>query len=99
MESSSGRAKLRPLVWIALPALVAVCAGFSVYTLVSRYVIQQAETHIRDVLLSHRGLHHYIQQVMHPAFYRARDEGDVDDEYYAPEIFSSSFIRSIIASA
>lgn len=81
--------KVRPLLFATVTALF---AGFFSYHLLERYVLNKAQRNIRDVLLGHRGLHHYIQKILHPEFYRARDAGMVKDIYYAPEIFSSSFI-------
>ncbi|MFH1153666.1 MAG: DUF3365 domain-containing protein [Pseudomonadota bacterium] len=56
------------------------------------YILNQAENKIEDLLLAHKGIHQYIQQVMHPALYRYKDAGRMDEDFYAPELFSSSFI-------
>jgi len=59
---------------------------------ISAFFLNAAEDKIKNVLLSHRGLHRYIQQVMHPVFFKARDNGFVTGDYYSPEIFSSTYI-------
>ena len=72
--------------------------GLTTHLLVSQYVLRKAEGNIRDVLQSHRGLHQYVQKVMHPAVYAALNAGKIEGDYYAPEIFSSSFIVRVMHS-
>ena len=74
----------------AIVAMVAVAVG--IYYSLSAFFMKDAEDKIKNVLFSHRGLHSYIQKIMHPAFYKARENGDVVQQFYSPEIFSSSFI-------
>lgn len=75
---------------VALGVTCAVAAGL--YYLARLYVLNEAERNIEAVLLSHRGMHRYIQEIMHPAFYKLKAEGYVAEEFYSPEILSSSFI-------
>jgi signal transduction histidine kinase len=72
--------------------LITGAAGFLFYFLTSRYVISQAEKNIQNLLLSHRGIHMYIQRIMHPALYRFKSEGEIKEHFYSPELFSSSFV-------
>lgn len=81
---------------LAIPAAVTVVMAIVLYYLLSTYLIKEAEENLRNVLLSHRGVHHYIQRVMHPTFYKARDDGKIVKDYYAPEIFSSSFMVRVL---
>lgn len=80
------------LVFCILPVTVAVITALISYFAITSYFIGKAEEHVHDVLLSQRGLHLYIQRVMHPTFYKALSEGYVRQDYYSPEILSSSFI-------
>jgi len=66
--------------------------GVLLYYLASRYVISQAEKNIQNLLLSHRGIHMFIQRIMHPALYRFKASGEIKDDFYSPELFSSSFV-------
>jgi signal transduction histidine kinase len=75
-----------------LSVLVTGAAGFLFYGLASHYIINQAEKNIENLLLYHRGLHLYIQQVMLPALYQFKDKGEIKDDFYSPELFSSSFM-------
>ena len=75
---------------VALGVACVVAGGL--YYLARLYVLNEAEKNIQAVLLSHKGLHRYIQEVMHPTFYKLKAEGLVAEKFYAPEIFSSSFI-------
>jgi len=70
--------------------ILAVAAG--VYYVVQAYILDRAQRNVQNLILSQRGLHHYIQQVMHPSFFKAIEDGDVAENYYNPEIFSSSYI-------
>lgn len=80
-------------VWsFLIPAIISVTVAIGLYFTISSYLFNDAADKIKNVLLSQRGLHLYIQKVMHPTFYRARENGQIAQDYYAPEIFSSSFI-------
>lgn len=72
--------------------LVAALIAVGLFYAARFYVLSQAEDKIEDLLLAHKGIHYYVQQVMHPALYRYKDEGEMKEEFYAPELFSSSFI-------
>jgi len=76
----------------ALPVVSMVIVAVILHYAISAFFINDAEDKIQNVLLSHRGLHQYIQKVMHPEFYKARDQGAIAANYYSPEIFSSTFI-------
>lgn len=87
----------RNLVKLALfPFLAMVAVAGILYYAISTFFINDAEDKVRNVLFSHRGLHRYIQEVMHPAFYKAREHGAVAKEFYSPELFSSSYIVRLL---
>ncbi|MCG2823115.1 MAG: DUF3365 domain-containing protein, partial [Desulfobulbaceae bacterium] len=87
--SQPGR-QYRKIAVVVLGVTFVVAAGL--YHLARLYVLNEAERNIQAVLLTHKGLHRYIQEVMHPVFYSLRAEGMVSEKFYAPEIFSSTFI-------
>ena len=90
---NNSQGKFRRLIVPAIFAIVAmIAAALGIYYSLSAFFMKDAEDKIKNVLFSHRGLHSYIQKIMHPAFYKARENGDVVQEYYSPEIFSSSYI-------
>jgi len=76
----------------ALPVVAMVAVAVILNYAISAFFLNNAEEKIKNVLLSHRGLHRYIQKVMHPVFFKARDNGLVAGDYYSPEIFSSTYI-------
>jgi PAS domain S-box-containing protein len=87
------RSGLRAWIGVAAAAFsVAAAVGALLYIGVSRYAVGEAEERVQHVLLTHRGLHRYIQEVLHPEFYRARDAGEISPSYYAPELLSSSYM-------
>ncbi|MDD2273497.1 MAG: DUF3365 domain-containing protein [Desulfuromonadaceae bacterium] len=77
---------------VVITTIIMIIVATVIYNALSAFFIKDAEYKIKNVLLSHRGLHSYIQKVMHPAFYAARDAGKVAQDYYSPKIFSSSYI-------
>jgi len=87
------------LSWLRLvifPTVAALLAAVAMFYAVSAYVINEAEKNVQNIMLSQRGVHHYIQRVMHPAFFKARDEGIIAKDFYAPEVLSSSFIVRVM---
>jgi signal transduction histidine kinase len=92
----AGSKTLRVLRWIGVPILAAALMALATYFAARTYVLRQAEANIRDVLLSHRGLHLYIQRTMHPEFYAARDAGRIPADFYSPVILSSSHMVRVM---
>ncbi|EKD27709.1 MAG: multi-sensor hybrid histidine kinase [uncultured bacterium] len=88
--SASSFNHLKPVLIIAF--LITLIVGIVLYSITSAYVLRQAEKNIQNLLLSHRGIHLYIQKTMHPSLYKLQDEGEIPRKFYAPEMFSSSFI-------
>ncbi|MGV1097978.1 c-type heme family protein [Thiovibrio sp. JS02] len=78
------------MVGVVLAVTCSVAAGL--YYLARLYVLSEAEQNIQGVLLAHRGMHRYIQEILHPAYYKMKEEGFVTPDFYSPEILSSSFI-------
>ncbi len=76
----------------ALPVTAMVIVAVTLQYAISAFFINDAEDKVHNLLLSHRGLHQYIQRVMHPEFYKARRQGAIAPDYYSPELFSSTFI-------
>jgi signal transduction histidine kinase len=56
------------------------------------YILHQAELRLQDVMLQAQSLHHYVQREMHPAMYNYKKENRMPEDFYAPEILSSSYI-------
>jgi signal transduction histidine kinase len=84
------RKQLLSMVGLALGVTVAAAIVF--YYISSAYVLNQAERNIQNLLLSHKGIHHYVQNTMLPALYKYQAEGEIPASFYAPELFSSSYI-------
>lgn len=77
---------------LATAIIITSAIGALLFYLTRIYVINQAERKIQDLLLAQKGIHHYVQEVMLPALYSYKDQGAVSRDFYAPELFSSSFI-------
>ncbi len=96
-ETQAGTKKQHRWLKVSIiPVLAAIVTAAGMYYALSAYFMGEAEENIKNILLSHRAVHHYIQKVMHPAFYKARDNGEVPKDYYAPELFSSSFFVRVM---
>jgi signal transduction histidine kinase/ActR/RegA family two-component response regulator len=85
---------------IALDIILVVIFTIAVTTginfLVRTNVMDRAERNVQNLILSHRGLHHYIQEVMHPAYYKAMADGSISPSYYASEMLSSSYVVRVM---
>ncbi|QVW34630.1 PAS domain S-box protein [Geobacter sulfurreducens] len=77
-------------------AALTVTIGVVTYFAVTRYVVHKAEENLKSIILSHRSFHAYIQQVMHPTYYKAKDEGKIARDFYAPQLLSSSYMTRVM---
>jgi hypothetical protein len=78
--------------------LIIAIATISSILFIRQYIIKQAESRIQDVLQEAEALHYYVQREMHPAMYLLKDQGRMPQEFYSPEILSSSFITRQVFS-
>lgn len=84
--------KIRTLLRVAIGVAIVVVVGLIVSFVTQRYLYQQAEIRIRDVLLEAKSLHQYVQEDMHPEMYQLKAQGRMPQNFYSPEILSSSYI-------
>ncbi|MBN2800101.1 MAG: diguanylate cyclase, partial [Deltaproteobacteria bacterium] len=56
------------------------------------YAVHEAQDQIQDLLVSHRALHSYVEEVQKPEIYRLQREGKLYPEYFSPEVLSFTFI-------
>ncbi|MBW2603039.1 MAG: DUF3365 domain-containing protein [Deltaproteobacteria bacterium] len=82
----------RPWKLIAVMLFVTGAAALSLYNLSNAYAIHHAEKNLQNLLLSHKGVQHYIQQDVHQAFYRLKENNEIKQEIFLPELLSSSYI-------
>jgi PAS domain S-box-containing protein len=67
-------------------------AAFLFSLMYNAYVLKKAEENITNLLLSHKGIHHYVQNTLIPAYTHYQEESKIPPTFYAPELLSSSFI-------
>ena len=91
-RTPAGRNLPAVLRFVAIPFLVMVAVSLAVHYALTAFFVSDAKEKVGSLLLSHRGLHRYLQEVMHPTFYKAREAGIIPEMFYSPEILSSSFI-------
>lgn len=74
--------------------VIIVIVGVTIIGIIisQQYILNQAESRIQDVLLKTEALHHYVQEEMHPAMYLLKKEKRLPEEFYSPDILSSSYI-------
>lgn len=84
------------VLWIAVPAAAALLMLGISYGGVRAYVLRRADANIRDVLLSHRGFHVYVQRVLLPAYDEAMAEGRLPRDFYLPQLMSSSYMVRVM---
>lgn len=90
--------RVRWALWVGVPLLSALVVLAASYALVRAYVLRQANANIRDVLLSHRGFHVYVQQVLIPGYDHAIKEGRIPATFYDPRLMSSSYMTRVMHS-
>nr|MBF0222330.1 DUF3365 domain-containing protein [Desulfobulbaceae bacterium] len=87
-----GAAKQRALVSLVIAALTMIVAAAAFSWMFQAYVLARAEENVTNLLLSHKGIHHYVQNTLIPAYTMYQDERKIPATFYAPELLSSSFI-------
>ncbi len=88
----SARPMTRVVKTCVIAVLVSVSASVLLYFLAWAYVLHQAAKNVENLLIFQRGIHHYVQQVMLPALNEYKAKGEIPEDFYAPELFSSSFM-------
>ncbi|MFH0730580.1 MAG: PAS domain S-box protein [Pseudomonadota bacterium] len=78
--------------WLTAAAGAVVVVSALVYYLADAYVVAQVEKRVRDTMLECRAFHLYVQRDMHPAYYGLIKDGRLPEDFYAPELLSSSYI-------
>ncbi len=77
---------------VTIAILIMAAVGALGYVSSRAYVLKQAEKNITNLLLSHKGIHHYVQNIMLPAYSGYQKRGEIPPTFYAPELLSSSYI-------
>ena len=90
-----GIVKKQVLGTIVAVTFVMIAASALFYWISNAYVLKQAEDNITNLLLSHKGIHHYVQDTLIPAYTKYQAEGKIPATFYAPELLSSSYIVRI----
>ena len=90
-----GIVKKQVLGTIVVVTFVMIAASALFYWISNAYVLKQAEDNITNLLLSHKGIHHYVQDTLIPAYTKYQSEGQILPTFYAPELLSSSYIVRI----
>ncbi|WP_421902979.1 c-type heme family protein [Maridesulfovibrio sp.] len=89
-SATSGKKKFLQVA--GLFVLITMVVWVILFYVARQYVVSQAEDKIKEILLVHKGMHHYVQEIMHPALYKYKNDNEIKKDFYAPELFSSSFI-------
>lgn len=92
LSAETGAVKKQTIKVIVAATVIMVMAGGLFYWLSRAYVLEKAEANITNLLLSHKGIHHYVQNVLIPAYTKYQADGDIPTDFYAPELLSSSYI-------
>ncbi len=56
------------------------------------YAISEAEKQMQDILLNHRAVHSYVEEVQKPVIYQLKEGGKLYEEFFAPELLSFTYI-------
>lgn len=78
------------IILIFLAAYLALC--FTIYNKTRDYAIYESEKKIENLLLMHKAIHGYIEEVQKPVFYQLKKDGKLYNEFFMPEVLSFTFI-------
>jgi len=90
--AQTGVVKTQIIKIITIASLMMLAVAALGYFLSRAYVLHQAELNISNLLLSHKGIHHYVQQTLIPSYLKYQSDGQIPATFYAPELLSSSYI-------
>ena len=90
VRSKSIKAMMLRIMLVILVAMGAL--SIFIYHQTRSYAITEAEEKIKNLLLEHRALHAYIAKHQKPAIYKLKQEKKLYQEYFAPELLSSSCV-------
>jgi hypothetical protein len=97
LSTQMGSVKKQTLGAIVIVVFVMMAAAAIFYWISNAYVLKQAEENITNLLLSHKGIHRYVQNTLIPAYTKYQAEGEIPATFYAPELLSSSYIVRLAA--
>lgn len=92
MSCEDGVRRKQNLSALAIAMVIMLAVGCCFYFFSRAYVLEKAEANITNLLLSHKGIHHYVQNILIPAYAKYQADGDIPPTFYAPELLSSSYI-------
>ena len=64
----TGMVKIQFTKAFIIACLIMAAVGTAAYYVSSAYILKQAEKNITNLLLSHKGIHHYVQNNLIPAY-------------------------------
>jgi signal transduction histidine kinase len=56
------------------------------------FAVNETEKKTRDLLIMHNAIHNYVTEHQKPAIYQLKKTGKLYEEYFSPEVLSSSFM-------
>lgn len=62
------------------------------HTQTRSYAISEAEKQMQDILINHRAVHAFVEEVQKPVIYQLKKEGKLYEEFFAPELLSFTYI-------
>ncbi len=77
---------------VGLCVITFICSCIAVSYITRSFMLNNAEKQVEDLLLQHKGIHHYIQQEMLPELDTQKGKGEIVDDFYSPVLFSSSYM-------
>lgn len=89
---SPRKTKSRTWLWLAAVVVGACSVSAVIYHQTRGYAIGQAEEEIQNLLSQHKAIHLYTQRDAHPALYKAKNDGQIEQDFYSPEFLSSSYM-------
>lgn len=102
MDSSQpGRTSIRKKAWFACAVLLLIFSLLSacIFYECRKLAVLQAEKNLEDFLLNHRAIRSFVESTQKEEIYRLKRENLLYDEYFSPQLLSSTFIARNIKDA
>jgi|GEM_PF-4147166 len=91
-DKSGRRARIKLILYVSGCFGLFILTMLIIWKISNHYVVVRAEKDIENMLLQHKGVHHYVQRMSHPELYNLKKQKRIPEDLYTPVVFSSSYM-------
>ncbi len=94
MEKEIKQVSFTKLLALSLVSFLILTFTYKHFTY--RFAIDNALVTINDLLLNYQAVRTYVSKIQKEEIYRLQREGEIDKEYFSPQILSSTFSAKVV---